>query len=76
MATDLTLKFANFAPVNVWNFAPVLCYTNFCSLKYFEHCSINKSVKLTLEVNSITEYKDRTKESQIKKKEISYVAIK
>ncbi len=38
MATDLTLNYANFAPVNVWNFAPysVLCYTNFSSLKCFE----------------------------------------
>ena len=23
MATDLTLNYANFAPVNVWNFAPL-----------------------------------------------------
>ncbi len=43
MATDLTLNYANFAPLNVWNFAyicfpymSVLCYANFWSLKCFE----------------------------------------
>ena len=42
VATDLTLNYSNFAPVNVWNFAPlhvyILCYAKFCPLKCFEQC--------------------------------------
>ncbi len=28
MATDLTINYAKFVALNVWNFAPLLCYAN------------------------------------------------
>ena len=44
IATDLSLNYAKFAPLNVWNFAALRVFImlrKLCSLKYFEQCINN-----------------------------------